>query len=184
MTSKSDLRTRLVGENSPSDFPRNGFRSIGGRCSGICGTMTGDVDFSVLLERTDGAVPSVEAKSVIAIPLTVSGRCTDCDGRRIEDRRRMFRDTIVSTCSFETLTTRCDIFRSIVPVLISGDSAEAGDSDRFRLEDDLFRLELPISMPGRSSPNRDPLDAVLEGPTNRTLTPELRPPKLDPLLLS
>lgn len=89
---------------------------------------------------------------------------------------------MVSTCSLETLTTRCDIFRSIVPVLSNGDSAD-GDKDRFRLEGDLFKFDCPVSIAFKSSPSRDPLEAAGEEPTKRTLKPELRL-KLDPRPLS
>jgi hypothetical protein len=90
----------------------------------------------------------------------------------------------VSTCSFDTLTTRCDIFRIIVPALIRGESADEGDSDRFRADNERSIPELTPVSTRRLSPSREPLGLLLgELPTKRTLRPELSP-GLGPLLLS
>jgi hypothetical protein len=87
----------------------------------------------------------------------------------------MLRETMVSTGSLETLTTRCDILRSIVPVLNRGDSAEAGDRERLRLDGDRPRSVPdeyePASKFRRLSPSMDPLRPGVFG--SCTLKPEV-----------
>lgn len=105
----------------------------------------------------------------------VGGGSCRCEGRRIEDFLRMLRETRLSTGSLETLTTRCDILRSIVPVLKRGDSAEAGDRERWRLDGERPKSDpeeyAPASKFRRLSPSIDPLRPGVLG--NCTLSPEI-----------
>ena len=147
----------------PSERPRKGFRSILGRFVGICCEEFTELGSSeAFCEWCDEEPPSTAAKSVTCVSLIVGTAGMPCaDGRLIDDLRFMFRSTMLSTCSLETLTTRWDILRSMVPVRASGDSRDPGDNERFRLEGETLSFELEESWPAsrllRSSPRRESL---------------------------
>ena len=99
---------------------------IGSSLGGDSRSTTGDGVFSLAGDLVD-ALPSMGG-SVSSLSSRTVG------GARIEDFRLIWRST--GSGSLLRLTTRCDIFLSIVPVRANGDSPVDGDRDRLLLEGD------------------------------------------------